>query len=55
MRAAPLFSKPLVELLAAALERECILVRCIASLCELLIEDLEELFAAHGIEYAIEL
>ena len=30
-------------------------VRRAASLCGLLIEDLEELFAAHGVEQAIEL
>ena len=51
----PLFSKPFAELLAAALGRGFISVRRTASLCGLLIEDLEELFAAHGVEHVIEL
>lgn len=52
----PLFSRPFAELLAAALERGCISVRRAASLCGLLIEDLGEMFAAHGVEHdAIEL
>ncbi len=50
-----LFSKSFVELLAASLEEGYISVRRAASLCGLLIEDLEELFAAHGVEQAIEL
>ena len=51
----PLFSKPFVELLAAALERGSISVRRTASLCGLMVEELEELFAAHGVEHVIEL
>ena len=51
----PLFSKPFVELLAAALDRGSISVRRTASLCGLAIEELEELFAAHGVEHVIEL
>ena len=51
----PLFSKPFAELLAAALQRGCISVRRTASLCGLSIEDLEELFAAHGVEHVVEL
>ena len=51
----PLFSKPFAELLAAALERGCISVRRATSLCGLLVEDLEELFTAHGVEPVIEL
>ena len=50
-----LFSKPFVELLAAALGKGFISVRRAATLCGLLIEDLDELFAAHGVEYVIEL
>lgn len=51
----PLFSKPFVELLAAALQRGCISVRRTASLCGLSIEGLEELFAVHGVERTVEL
>ena len=51
----PLFSKPFAELLAAALGQGCISVRRTASLCGLGIEELEELFAAHGVEHEIEL
>lgn len=52
----PLFSRPFAELLAAALEGGRISVRRAASLCGLLIEDLEEMFAAQGVEHdAIEL
>ena len=50
-----LFSKPFVELLAAALEQGCISVRRAASLCGIVIEELEALFAAHGVEHVIEL
>ena len=51
----PLFSKPFMELLAAALGRGSISVRRAASLCGLTIEGLEELFAAHGVEHVTEL
>ena len=51
----PLFSKPFASLLAAALEQGRISVRRAASLCGLMIEDLEDLFAAHGVEHVIEL
>ena len=51
----PLFSKPFAELLSASLERGSISVRRAASLCGLTIEELEELFAAHGVEHVIEL
>ena len=50
-----LFSKPFVELLAAAMEQGCISVRRTASLCGLTVEELAELFAAHGVEHVIEL
>lgn len=51
----PLFSRPFAELLAAALERGYLSVRRAASLCGLAIEELQELFATHGIEHVIEL
>lgn len=51
----PLFSKPFVELLAGALDRGSISVRRTASLCGLTIEELDELFATHGVEQVIEL
>lgn len=51
----PLFSKRFVELLATALEQGSISVRRAASLCGLLIEELEDLFATHGVEHVIEL
>ena len=50
-----LFSKPFAELLAEALEGGFISHRRAASLCGLTIDDLDDLFAAHGVEYAIEL
>ena len=51
----PLFSKPFAESLAAALERGSISARHAASLCGLVLEELEDLFAAHGVRHAIEL
>ena len=51
----PLFSKSFVELLAGALDRGSISVRRTASLCGLTIEELDELFATHGVEQVIEL
>ena len=50
-----LFSKPFAELLAAALERGHISIRRAASLCGFSIEDLDELFTAHGVVYTIDL
>ena len=50
-----LFSKPFAELLAEALERGYISHRRAASLCGVTIDDLEDLFAAHGVVYAIKL
>ena len=51
----PLFSKPFVELLAAALAQGSISVRRVASLCGLMVDELAGLFAAHGVEHVIEL
>ena len=51
----PLFSKPFAQVLADALERGSISVRRAASLCGLAIEELEDVFAVHGVEHAIEL
>ena len=51
----PLFSKPFVEVLAVAVDRGHVSVRRGASLVGLAIEDLEELFAVHGVPHAIEL
>ena len=49
------FSKPFAELLAEALKLGYISHRRAASLCGVTIDDLEDLFAAHGVVYAIEL
>ena len=54
--AAPaLFSKPFLEVLAAAMDQGHISVRRAAALVGLAMEDLQELFEVHGIEHAIEL
>ena len=50
----PLFSKPFVGLLAAALAQGSISVRRAASLCGLMVDELADLFAAHGVEHVIE-
>ena len=50
-----LFSKPFAQLLAVALERGDISVRRTASLCERTVEELEALFAAHGVRHVVEL
>ena len=50
-----LFSKPFAEVLAAALDQGHISVRRAAALVGQPIEGLVELFAAHGVEYAIDL
>ena len=47
------FSKPFVDVLATAMDRGHISVRRAAALVGLPIEGLGELFAAHGVEYAI--
>ena len=51
----PLFSKPFVELLAAALVQGSISAQRTASLCGLMVDDLADLFAAHGVEHVVEL
>ena len=48
-----LFSRPFAELLAAALGEGCISHRRAAALCGLAIDDLEDLFAAHGVQHVI--
>ncbi len=51
----PLFSRPFMEVLAAAIDQGHVSVRRVATLVGLPIEDLAELFATHGIDHAIEL
>ncbi len=51
----PLFSRPFVEVMAKAIDEGYVSVRRAAALVGLTIEDLEELFAAHGVDQAIEL
>ena len=50
-----LFSRGFADVLAAAIDSGHVSVRRAAALVGLPIEDLEELFAGHGVEYAIEL
>ncbi len=54
VRAPALFSKPFAEILGAAVDRGFVSVRRAAALVELPIEGLEELFAVHGVEQAID-
>ncbi len=49
----PLFSRPFVEVMAKAIDQGHVSVRRAAALVGLAIEDLEELFAAHGVDQAI--
>ncbi|MCY4489814.1 MAG: XRE family transcriptional regulator [Deltaproteobacteria bacterium] len=49
----PLFSRPFVEVLAKAIDQGHVSVRRAAALVGLAIEDLEKLFAAHGVDQAI--
>ena len=51
----PLFSRPFVEVMAKAIDQGHVSVRRAAALVGLAIEDLEEVFAAHGVDQAIEL
>ena len=51
----PLFSRPFVEVVAKAIDQGHVSVRRAAALVGLAIEDLEKLFAAHGVDQAIEL
>lgn len=51
----PLFSKPFVEVIARALDEGRISARRAADLLDLTIDDLSDLFQAHGVEAAVEL
>lgn len=51
----PLFSKPFVEVIARALDEGRISTRRAADLLDLTIDDLSDLFRAHGVEAAVEL
>lgn len=51
----PLFSAPYLEVMSQAIDRGLLSVRRAASLTRLTIEDLEELFSAHGVSQAINL
>ena len=51
----PLFSRPFVDVVVAAIDQGHVSVRRVAELLGLAIEDLEELFSAHGLEYALDL
>lgn len=51
----PLFSRPFVEVLATAIDLGHLSVRRAAQLVGLPIEGLEELFAEHGVDCAIDL
>lgn len=51
----PLFSRPFAEVLAMAIDQGHLSVRRAAQLVGLPIEGLEELFAEHGVDYAIDL
>ncbi len=55
MRGVPLFSRRFVDVVVAALDQGHVSVRRVAELLGLTIEDLEELFSAHGLEYALDL
>jgi hypothetical protein len=50
-----LFSRTFMEVLGLAIERGCVSVRSVASLLELNVEDLADLFAAHDVRCAIDL
>ena len=51
----PLFSRSFAEVVATAIERGHLSVRRAARLVGMPIEGLEEMFAAHGLDYALEL
>ena len=51
----PLFSRPFVEVMATAIHQGHVSVRRAAALVGLPIEDLDELFSVHGVDFAIEL
>lgn len=50
-----LFSRTFMEVLGLAIERGCVSVRSVAGLLDLNVEDLAGLFAAHGVQCAIDL
>ena len=50
-----LFSRPFAEVVALAIDRGHVSVRRSAELLGVSIEGLEELFSAHGLDYAIDL
>ena len=50
-----LFSRPFMEVLGLAIEQGCVSIRSVAGLLDLSVEDLEDLFAAHDVQCAIEL
>ena len=50
-----LFSRPFMEVVATAIDHGHISVRRAAVLVGLPIEDLQVLFAAHGVDFAIDL
>lgn len=51
----PLFSKPFAEVIALAIDNAHVSVRRIASLLDMTIEDIGDLFAAHGLKNPITL
>ena len=51
----PLFSKPFAEIIARALDDGRISARRVADLLDLTVDDLPDLFRAHGIEASVEL
>lgn len=53
--APPLFSRPFMEVIGASIDKGHMSVRRAAALVGLAIEDLHDLFEAHGLEFAIEL
>ena len=48
----PRFSKPFMEVMALSLNRGHISVRRMATLLDLMVDDLAQVFASHGIESA---
>ena len=52
--APPLFSLPFVEVIANAIDQGYLSVRRAAVLTELAIEDIQDLFESHGLEFAID-
>ena len=55
VRRPPLFSRPFVEVLVEGLDQGHVSVRRAAELLGLVIEDMEALFSAHGLDYALDL